>query len=134
MLGKFTIPITAMITPMNVSDSNEFDNILTDMGLFVDLHKVILVFDKGYWCYQRFKDLATKSIRFIVPMKKGANYKVLSEKKTEKYYSDMKKYIEFDDMPGMVFRLVIIHTKEEEDLEYLTDIFDLTPEQIKFEN
>ena len=77
MLGKFTIPITAMITPMNVSDSNEFDNILTDMGLFVDLHKVILVFDKGYWCYQRFKDLATKSIRFIVPMKKGANYKVL---------------------------------------------------------
>jgi hypothetical protein len=116
-----------MITPMNVSDSDEFDNILSDIGLFVDLHKVILVFDKGYWCYQRFKDLATKAIRFVVPMKKGAKYKVLSEKTTKKY-SDRK--IEFDALPGTVFRLVIIHTKDE-DLEYLTDIFDLTPEQVK---
>ncbi|MDI6917035.1 MAG: hypothetical protein QMC80_04485, partial [Thermoplasmatales archaeon] len=59
-----------------------FDNVLTDMGIFVDLHKVILVFDKGYWCYARFKELANKGIKFIVPMKKRVlNTGVVSQKK-----------------------------------------------------
>ncbi len=128
VLGKFTLPITAMVTPLNVSDSDEFDNVLTDMGIFIDLHKVILVFDKGYWYYKRFKELTNKHIRFIVPMKKGAKYRVLSQKRTKKY-SDFT--IELNDTPGVMFRLVVIHAKEG-DLEYLTNVFDMNPLQIRF--
>jgi len=36
VLGKFTIPLTVMVTPMNVSDHAEFDNLLQDMNI-VDL-------------------------------------------------------------------------------------------------
>ncbi|MDI6642350.1 MAG: transposase, partial [Elusimicrobiota bacterium] len=130
LLGKFTLPITAMITPLNVSDSDEFDNVLTDMGIFIDLHKVILVFDKGYWYYKRFKELADKGIRFIVPMKKGAKYKVIfSQKKGTKKYTDFT--IELNDTPNVKFRLVVIHTKDG-DLEYLTNVFDMNPLQIRF--
>ena len=128
VLGKFTIPITAMVTPLNVSDSDEFDNVLTDMRLFIDLYKVILVFDKGYWYYKRFKELANKGIRFIVPMKKGAKYKVVSQKRIKRY-SDFT--IELNDTPGTLFRLVVIHTNKG-DLEYLTNIFDMKPFQIRF--
>jgi transposase len=48
LLGRITLPITAMITPGNVSDQKEFDNVLDDCSIMVDLKKVILVFDKGY--------------------------------------------------------------------------------------
>jgi hypothetical protein len=128
LLGKFTLPITAIVTPLNVNDSDEFDNILTDMGIFIDLHKVILVFDKGYWYYKRFKELTNKGIRFIVPMKKGARYKVLSQKRTKRYCDFT---IELNDTPDVKFRLVVIHTKDG-DLEYLTNIFDMKPLQIRF--
>ena len=129
LLGKFTLPITAWVTPLNVSDSDEFDNVLTDMGLFIDLYKVILVFDKGYWYYKRFKELTNKGIRFIVPMKKGARYRVLSQKKRTKKYADFT--IELNDTHDVKFRLVVIHTKDG-DLEYLTNIFDMKPLQIRF--
>ena len=36
VLGKFTIPHTTMVTPMNVADNTEFDNILQDMESLVD--------------------------------------------------------------------------------------------------
>jgi len=65
LLGKFTIPLTAMVTPMNVNDLDEFDNLLMDAGMFVDLRKVILVFYRGYWNLTRFRDLTTNGIRFI---------------------------------------------------------------------
>ncbi|PIV70225.1 MAG: hypothetical protein COS08_01380 [Euryarchaeota archaeon CG01_land_8_20_14_3_00_38_12] len=117
-----------MVTPLNVSDTDEFDNVLTDMGIFIDLHKVILVFDKGYWYYKRFKELTGKGIRFIVPMKKGARYQVLSQERTKKY-SDY--IVELNDTAGINFRLVVIHTNKG-DLEYLTNIFDMNPLQIKF--
>lgn len=115
VLGKFTLPLTAIVTPLNVNGSDEFDNVLSDMGIFIDLHKVILVFDKGYWCYDRFKELANKYIRFIVPMKKGARYKILLSQKRTKRYSDY--VIELNNTPGTNFRLIVIHTKEG-DLEY----------------
>lgn len=127
VLGKFTLPLTAWVTPLNVSDSAEFDNVLSDMGLFVDLHKVILVFDKGYWHYQRFKELAEHDIMFITQMKKKSKYTIISKKITEKY-SDL--IIEFKRCPNVQFRQVIHHTKDG-DLEYLTDIYHLTPMQIE---
>jgi hypothetical protein len=41
VLGRFTIPLTAMVTPMNVSDHAEFDDLLPDMEPFVDLEKAL---------------------------------------------------------------------------------------------
>jgi len=54
-----------MVTPMNVADSTEFGNVLTDAGMFVDLQKVIIIFDRGYWNLTRFRDLTVNGIRFI---------------------------------------------------------------------
>lgn len=66
---------------MNVSDSAEFSNFLLDMELFVDLQRVVLAFDRGYWKVERFIDLSMDGIRFITPLKKGVNYRVLTRRK-----------------------------------------------------
>lgn len=124
LLGWLTIPITVMVTPGNVSDSPLFEYVLDDMSTFVDLRRVILVFDKAYWKYKRFKMLIERGIKFIVPLKKGARYIVLFERKTKKWIDQTIS------IGGMKLRLVIIHT-EDNDLQYLTNIFDLKPMKIK---
>jgi Transposase DDE domain. len=69
-----------MVTPGDVHDSLEFDDLLEDSNVFVDLQDVILVFDKGYWKLDRFKELGEKGYRFIAPMKINTTYEILSEK------------------------------------------------------
>ena len=80
LLGKLTLPLTAMITPGDVSEQKEFDYVLDDCSIMIDLSKAILVFDKGYWNFDRFADLTERGIRFITPMKKGTVYEVLFER------------------------------------------------------
>ena len=63
LLEPLTIPLTVMVTPGNVHDSLEFDNLLEDSKVFIDLHEVILVFDKGYWKLDRFKELEEKEAK-----------------------------------------------------------------------
>jgi putative transposase len=126
LLGRFTIPLTAMVTPMNVNDSDEFDDVLTDAGIFVDLQRVILVFDRGYWSLERFRDLTTNGIRFITRLKSGVKYTAITKKK-ESGWEDMG--IEFASLPGIRLRLVVIHDCDDE-LSYVTNIWDLTPEEI----
>lgn len=120
LLGKLTLPLTAMITPGDVSEQKEFDYVLDDCSIMIDLSKVILVFDKGYWNFDRFADLTEKEIRFITPMKKGTAYEVLSERNW-KNISD--KRIKLSN--GLELRLIQVET-EEENGEYLTNIFDLS--------
>jgi hypothetical protein len=120
LLGKLTLPLTAMITPGDVSEQKEFDYVLNDCSIMIDLSKVILVFDKGYWNFDRFADLTEKEIRFITPMKKGTVYEVLSERNW-KNISD--KRIKLSN--GLELRLIQVET-EEEIGEYLTNIFDLS--------
>jgi hypothetical protein len=120
LLGKLTLPITAMITPGDVSDQKEFDYLLEDCSVMIDLTKVILVFDKGYWNFDRFADLTEKGIKFITLMKKGTVYEVLSEKNW-KNISD--KRIRLSN--GLELRLIQIKT-EDGIGEYLTNIFDLS--------
>jgi putative transposase len=126
VLGRFTIPLTAMVTPMNVSDHAEFDNVLGDMKPFVDLKKVILVFDRGYWEVERFINLTLNGIKFITRLKEGVRYRVLTEKKggKKKKWEDMD--IEFTSYPGEVFRLVVIRDGKDE-FWYVTNNWDLTP-------
>ena len=126
VLGKFTIPFTAMVTPMNVSDHAEFDNVLQDMRPFVDLQKVILVFDRGYWKVKRFIDLTFDGTKFITRLKKGVCYQVLTKKKggKKKKWEDMN--IEFTSHPGEVFRLIVIRDGKDE-FRYVTNTWKLTP-------
>lgn len=125
LLGKLTLPITVVITPGNVSDQREFDYLLDDCSIMVDLKKVILVFDKGYWNFDRFTNLTEEEIRFVTPMKKGTVYEVLSEKKWENF-SD--KRIKLSN--GLELRLVQVKTEDGLE-EYLTNIFDLPAKDIK---
>ena len=120
LLGKLTLPITAMITPGDVSDQKEFDYLLDDCSIMIDLRKVILVFDKGYWNFDRFADLTEKGIKFITPMKKGTVYKVISERN---WKSISDKRIRLSN--GLELRLVQVKTKDGIE-EYLTNIFDLS--------
>jgi len=69
-----------MVTPRNVHDSLEFDNLLEDSKVFIGLQEVILVFDKGYWKLNRFKELNDDEYRFSIPMKTDTKYETLSEK------------------------------------------------------
>jgi len=80
ILEPLTIPLTVMITPGDVHDSLGFDDLLEDSKVFIDLRDVILVFDKGYWKLNRFKELDEKGYRFITPMKINTKYDVLSRK------------------------------------------------------
>ena len=77
-----------MVTPMNVADTTEFDNILQDMESLVDLQKVILVFDRGYWKVERFINLTLDGTKFITRLKKvytGANKKGWKKEKMGGY-------------------------------------------------
>lgn len=120
LLCRFTIPLTAMVTPMDVNDSDEFDDVLIDAGMLIDLQKVILVFDKGYWSLTRFEYLTAKNIRFITRLKKGVKYTVLSTKKGAKW-EDME--IEFTSLQGLRLRLVTIYSSND---SYLTNDWNIT--------
>jgi hypothetical protein len=124
-LGWLSIPITLYITPGDVGDSPLFEYLIDDVRMFVDLRQVILVFDRAYCKYARFKRLVEKDIRFITRMKSNARYEVLSEVKG-KGYTDQRIKLR----NGVELRLVIMHTKDG-DMKYLTDIFDLPPFKIK---
>ena len=124
LLEPLTIPLTVMITPGDVHDSLEFDDLLEDSNVFIDLRNVVLVFDKGYWKLNRFKKLGEKGYRFITPMKINTKYEVLS-KKIEGKISD--ETIKLSN--GSIFRSVTSYTSERTE-RYLTNL-DLPPEEIK---
>jgi len=122
--GKLTLPLTAMITPGDVSEQKEFDYVLDDCSIMIDLMKVILVFDKGYWNFDRFADLTERGIRFITLMKKGTVYEVISEKNW-KNISDKKIRLS----NSLELRLIQVKICDEIE-EYLTNIFDLSANDI----
>jgi len=46
-----------MVTLGDAHDSLEFDDLLEDPNVFIDLHNVVLVFNKGYLKLGRLKEL-----------------------------------------------------------------------------
>lgn len=125
LLGKITLPLSVIVTPGNEPDSLEFKDLLYDSNIFVDLHEVIIVFDKGYWKLKRFKKLSDSGIKFVTLMKKGIVYEFISEKK---WKNVTDKIIKLSN--GLILRLVQISKKDGKD-EYLTNIFDLPALEIK---
>ncbi len=85
LMGKMVQPLSAIVTPDNVHDSSEFEELLSDVGIFEKLSELILVMDKGYTNYNRYRKLDDRGISFVVQLKKNAKYTVLSSEKHEGY-------------------------------------------------
>ena len=122
-----------MVTPGDVHDllknrsflkTLEFDDLLEDSNVFVDLQDVILVFDKGYWKLDRFKELGEKGYRFIAPMKINTTYEILSEKIKGKISDEIIRLSN-----GSILRLVTFHNDKRIE-RYITNL-DLPPEEIR---
>ncbi|EQD67296.1 transposase IS4 family protein, partial [mine drainage metagenome] len=109
-----TVPLESTVTPANLNDSPEFDEVLE--GIDPDLVKQsILTFDLGYYDLGRFGKLKREGIRFVTRIKKNASYTVLRE------YAH-SKIIRFRN--GLALRLVSMEIDGEKK-DYITDIFDL---------
>lgn len=74
----FTLPVESSVTPANLNDSPEFDQIID--GIDPDLVKQsILTFDLGYYDLERFAKLKEEGVRFVTRIKKNAAYVVEKE-------------------------------------------------------
>lgn len=109
-----TVPLESMMTPANLNDSPEFDDLLS--GIDPDLVKQsIITFDLGYYDLDRFMDLKGKGIRFVTRIKKNASYTVIKE------YAH-SSIIRFRNGPVLRHVSMEIDGKQR---DYLTDILDL---------
>lgn len=125
LLGPMVQPLSAIVTPGNVHDSVKFDELLTDVSLFEKLEELILVIDKGYTDYDRYRKLAERGVLFVVQLKKNANYEILSSVEYENYTE------EIIILDGMNLRLVKYRDKRE--WMFLTNISteELTADDIR---
>ena len=110
-----------MVTPGDVHDSLEFDDLLEDSNVFVDLQDVILLFDKGYWKLDRFKELNENGYRFVTAMKINTKYEILLEKDGKKYSDEIIRLSN-----GSILRLVTFHSDKRIE-RYITNL-NLPPE------
>lgn len=126
LLGTMVQPLSAIVTPSNVHDSVEFDELLSDVSLFEKLEELILVVDKGYTDYDRYRKLAERGILFVVQLKKNADYKVLSSIEHGNYTEEIIL------LDGMKLRLV--KYRDEREWMFLTNISaeELTADDIRY--
>jgi hypothetical protein len=110
----FTLPIESVVTPANLNDSPEFDEILSSMDQDL-LRESILTFDLGYYDLERFRELKNRNIMFVTRIKRNARYEIIRE------YAH-SKIIRFRN--GLILRLVslIIEGKQR---DYITDIMNM---------
>jgi hypothetical protein len=119
IIFPFTVPIESIITPANLNDSPEFDQILA--GIDPDLlRESILTFDLGYYDLERFRYLKGRNLMFVTRIKKNASYEIMKE------YAH-SRIIRFRN--GLELRLVSLNV-EGKQRDYLTDIMDLPDEYI----
>jgi IS4 transposase len=112
-----TIPLEAIITPANISDSSMFDEIIKNIDGNI-LKGSIIVFDLGYYDSERFKILDEKD---NVLYKDKIEYNIRIGRKGNSEIIRLSN--------GCTLRLVTIK-KGKEDYEYLTNIYDLPDEYI----
>lgn len=116
LLGTLVQPISAIVTPGNVHDDVKFDDLLEDVSLFEHLKDLILVFDKGYTNYDRYKKFVENGILFVARLKKNAKYTILSSI-DYKYYTEQKILLD-----GMELRLIRYKDADGTDWIFITNI------------
>lgn len=125
LLSAMVQPLSAIVTPSNVHDNVMFDDILRDVSLLENLQDIILVVDKGYTDYNRYRELISLGILFIVQLKKNAKYVVLRS-------IDYGHYIEEKILlDGMELRLV--KYRDDREWVFITNIssIDLSADDIR---
>ncbi|MGC8580394.1 MAG: IS4 family transposase [bacterium] len=115
-----TIPLEAIITPANISDSSMFDEIIENIDGNI-LKGSILVFDLGYYDSERFKILDEMGILFVTRIKSNVKYEIISR-------NGNFEIIRLSN--GCTLRFVMIE-KCKEEYEYITNIYDLPDEYIE---
>lgn len=116
LLGTLVQPISAIVTPSNVHDNVKFDDLLEDVSLFEQLRDLILVFDKGYTDYERYKKLIANGILFVAQLKKNAKYTILSSV-DYKNYTEQKILLD-----GMELRLIRYKDIDGKEWLFITNI------------
>lgn len=116
LLGTLVQSVSAIVTPDNVHDNVKFDELLEDVSLFERLKDLILVFDKGYTDYKRYKKLIANGILFVAQLKKNAKYTILSSV-DYKYYTEQKILLD-----GMEIRLIRYKDADGQEWLFITNI------------
>lgn len=116
LLGTLVQPISAIVTPSNFHDDIEFDDLLEDVSLIEQLKDLILVFDKGYTNYDRYKKFVDNGVLFVARLKKNAKYTVLSSI-DYKYYTEQEILLD-----GMELRLIKYKDVDGTDWIFITNI------------
>ena len=89
---------------------------LEDVSLIEQLKDLILVFDKGYTNYDRYKKFVENGILFVARLKKNAKYTVLSSI-DYKYYTEQEILLD-----GMELRLIKYKDVDGTDWIFITNI------------
>lgn len=116
LLGTLVQPISGIVTPDNVNDGTEFENLLRDIASVERLEDIILVFDKGYTNYKRYNSFIIRGILFVAPLKKNAKFEVLSSIDYKNYTAQMIL------LDGMKLRLVIYKDVDGKVWRFITNI------------
>ena len=74
----FTLPVESVVTPANLNDSPEFDEIFSSMDQDL-LGESILTFDLGYYDLEMFRGLKNRNIMFVTRIKRNARYEIIRE-------------------------------------------------------
>lgn len=104
-------PLTVAVSSSNVHDSTMFDTLLEGVLTHHDPESILLVFDRGYLNYARFRRLKAADIAFITPLKKNTRYTVVER---------------FDDFHG--------HTESGEPYRVTDDLIELSDTTETFRN
>jgi len=116
LMGALVQPISAIVTPSNFHDDVKFDDLLEDVSLFEHLKDLILVFDKGYTNYDRYRKFVDNGILFVARLKKNAKYTILSSV-DYKYCTEEKILLD-----GMELRLIKYKDADGTDWIFITNI------------
>jgi hypothetical protein len=128
--GETKQPVSVAVTPPNVHETTQFEQLREAVEVADDLDSPIIVIDRGYVDYERYCELKRRGIEFVTTLRSNAqidvveslhDFAVHDETGTRHVTDDL---IELSDT-GEVFRRVTV--EDDEDVtEYLTT---LSPEQ-----
>lgn len=122
------LPISLAVSSANTHDSLMFDSLLEATLEHHDLESFLLVFDRGYLNYERFRQLKADEIAFITPLKRNtlttpvsriSDFHVHEEDHEPRRVID--EFIELSDTTE-TFRKVTVSVPDGDDHVYLTTL------------
>lgn len=121
-------PDKAVITPAKTADRKLLEE------LVVEDKNVINVFDRGYYDYKKFDEFCDNGIRFVTRLKDNAVMEIIGERLVEEE-SPIEEDVDVILGSGSKrmknkLRLITVYDSENKPVTIVTDIFDLSKEEI----